>query len=278
MSPVATLRAAAALVGLSGCGQFIEGLEPGALGSVVVGSLPPDALVVDARSPEQVAAGHIPGAARVHWTELTGFDEDGLWALRDDEVLAALLGDRGLSRDTPLALVGGGPEGWGDDGNLYWTLRYLGHDDVVVLDGGYVGWLAAGGQPTTAQDGPGPTRFTPSPVPAIEATSAQVADWTGALLDVRSHAEWTEGHIPGAVWYPWDQVYAGDGTLRSAEALADDFAALGIDLDTPVAVYCEAGVRAGHTWMVLEALGVVEVRNYLGSFARWTAEGRPVEE
>ena len=105
-----------------------------------------------------------------------------------------------------------------------------------------------------------------------------MADWSGALLDVRSQAEWADGHIPGAVWYPWDQVYADDGTLRSADALADDFAALGIDLDTPVAIYCAAGIRAGHTWMVLEALGVVEVRNYLGSYSRWTAEGRPVED
>lgn len=263
---------------LLGCGQFILGEIPTRdVGGVIVADLPQDAVVVDARTPEEWAAGHVPGAANVHWTELTGFDEDELWDAIPVEDKAALLAARGVPSDQPLVLYGSGPEGWGDDGNLYWALRRLGHPQVQVLDGGYLGWLAGGGAPTTARDAPPAAAFTVDEDPSVYADSELVSMWDGVLLDVRSEEEWAEGRVPGAVWMPWDGVFSADGTLLPEDELWALFGEAGIDADTPVTTYCAAGIRAGHTFMVLEALGAVEVRNYVGSWARWIGEGRPVE-
>ena len=97
------------------------------------------------------------------------------------------------------------------------------------------------------------------------------------LLDARTAKDWEAGHIPGAVWMEWTEVFDGGITLRSEDELRALFSDLGIEPDTPVTVYCQGGIRAGHTFMVLEALGYSDVRNYVGSWARWTAEGGEVE-
>ena len=79
---------------LAGCGQFVLGQEPGGWGGGLVAQPPEGAVVIDARTEAEWAAGHIPGAAQVHWTELTGFDEDELWDLRPVAELEALFGGR----------------------------------------------------------------------------------------------------------------------------------------------------------------------------------------
>ncbi|MEL6347223.1 MAG: rhodanese-like domain-containing protein [Myxococcota bacterium] len=259
---------------LAGCGTFIEGVVPGAWETVVVSSVPASAQVVDARDAESYANGHIPGAANVHWTELTGLNDEGLWDALPPDALADLLAERGLSADEPVVIYGSGPEGYGDDGNLYWTLKYLGHSDVQVLDGGWLGYLATGGQISTRSDGPPPrATFATSVQEAVWASTMAVEDWEGVILDVRSEAEWLDGHIPGAVWMEWTDVFDEGGVLRSPASLEALFTGMGIDGETPVVVYCAGGIRAGHTFMVLDALGQPAVSNYVGSWARWTAEG-----
>ena len=74
----------------------------------------------------------MPGAANVHWTEVTGFDEAELLGPLPPAESAEILGARGLRADAPVAIYGSGPGGDGGDGDLYWTLRYLGHPDVRV--------------------------------------------------------------------------------------------------------------------------------------------------
>ena len=265
-----------------GCGTFIEGPLPEAWGEVVVASPAGDGeeLVLDARAAEDYAAGHIPGAANVHWTELTGPDDQELWGALPPEELAVLFASRGVTADRPVLVYGSGPEGYGDDGNVYWALRYLGHPEVRVLNGGWAGWLSSGGAlSTAADDHPEPAAQFDDMVeanPEVLASTAEVAAWPGVLLDVRSEEEWLGGHIPGAVWMEWTEVFGTGGALEDAGAQRERFAALGIGADTAVAVYCAGGIRAGHTFMVLDALEHPEVKNYVGSWARWTAEGGEV--
>lgn len=268
-----------ALLLLSACGQFIVGAPESQWtdNPVVVPSIDavPDAQILDARTPEEYAEGHIGGAIGVSWTELHGFDGEGLWDAGDPDAIAAVLADRGVRFDQPAVVVGGNVAGWGDDGNLYWVLRWLGHPDVHVLDGGYSGWLAQGGAPSTGPvTGAGHAEVALDP--GLYADSDAVAEWPGVVLDVRSAEEYGEGHVPGAVWLEWSDVLDEGGFLRSEADLWDELGAVGIDADAQVVTYCQAGIRAGHTFMVLEALGV-DASNYVGSWARWSAEGRPAE-
>lgn len=255
-----------------GCGRHIEGLDPLAWDAVVVNDVG-DAQVLDARSPAAWAAGHVQGAASLHWRELMGRGEDGLWGPLPRETLAALLGARGIRDDRPIVIYGEGPDGGGDDGNVYWALRWLDHPDVRVLNGGMLGWVADGHTPTLSP-APSPTTYIAGHDPSVLATTADVADWDGPIIDVRSAEEYDAGHIPGAVWREWTDVYSGF-SVAAEDEVADVWAEVGAVPGSHPVVYCEAGIRAGHSFMMLDAMGI-PAANYAGSWSRWTAEDMPI--
>jgi thiosulfate/3-mercaptopyruvate sulfurtransferase len=166
-------------------------------------------------------------------------------------------------------------------------LRYLGHPDVALLDGGWPAWRAAGGAVARGLRGARrPGRFVARPRPELRAGADDVAGAarTGvALLDVRSDAEWRGatpyfeargGHVPGAVHLPWTALLDDGGRVdRSGQALAA-LARLGVTPDRPVIVYCTGGVRSSEALVALVALGFRDVRNYDGSWFEWAADPR----
>ena len=170
----------------------------------------------------------------------------------------------------------------------WWTLRYYGHQDVRVLDGGYRAWVGAGLAVTQAEPVPVPGDFTARPghMPSLDAAGAQATARTGRLLDARSAERYrgeTEpvdpvaGHIPGAVSAPTTGNVNADGTFAGPAELAARFAALGVTGDgTAVGAYCGSGVTAAHEVLAL-ALAGVPAALYVGSWSNWVADpARPI--
>jgi thiosulfate/3-mercaptopyruvate sulfurtransferase len=170
----------------------------------------------------------------------------------------------------------------------WWTLRYFGHENVRVLDGGYRAWVRAGLAVTQAEPAPAPGDFSarPGQMPVLDAAGARATALTGRLLDARSAERYrgeTEpvdpvaGHIPGAVSAPTTGNVNADGTFAGAAELAARFAALGVTGDgTAVGAYCGSGVTAAHEVLAL-ALAGVPAALYVGSWSNWVADpGRPV--
>jgi len=171
----------------------------------------------------------------------------------------------------------------------WWTLRYYGHENVRVLDGGYRAWVSAGLAVTQAEPGPAPGDFTarPGQMPTLDAAGAQATALTGRLLDARSAERYlgeTEpvdpvaGHIPGAISAPTAANLNPDGTFKDAAALAARFAELGVMAPGGGAVgaYCGSGVTAAHEVLAL-ALAGVPAALYVGSWSNWVADpDRPV--
>jgi thiosulfate/3-mercaptopyruvate sulfurtransferase len=175
----------------------------------------------------------------------------------------------------------------------WWTLRYYGHENVRVLDGGYRGWVNAGLAVTTAGPAPVPGDFTARPghMPVLDAAGAQATARTGLLLDARAGERYrgeTEpvdpvaGHIPGAISVPTTGNVNADGTFKDAAELTSRFAALGTipGAGTPgaeaVGVYCGSGVNAAHEVLALTLAGIPAAL-YVGSWSNWVADpARPV--
>jgi thiosulfate/3-mercaptopyruvate sulfurtransferase len=172
----------------------------------------------------------------------------------------------------------------------WWLLRYFGHRQVRVLDGGFAAWTAAGhpvqtGLPEAAAGGD----FTASPghLALLDADGAAALARTGVLLDARAGARYrgeTEpvdpvaGHIPGAVSAPTAENVHKDGTFLPPADLARRFAALGVgaDGDPVVGAYCGSGVTAAHEVLALTLAGIPAAL-YTGSWSEWiTDPGRPV--
>ena len=242
-------------------------------------------------------SGHIEGSLGWNWqTDLQNTLTRDL--LTSNEV-ADLLGRSGISNDTTIVL-------YGDNNNwfaawAFWFLRMYGHQNVKLMNGGRVKWVAEG-RPIT-NDVPSPTAVSysasaaDSSLRALRDTVLAAASAGGTqLVDVRSPAEYNgeviapenmpqegaqrSGHIPGAASIPWLTTINDDGTFKSADELGDIYGPKGIDGGTDVITYCRIGERSAHSWFALtQLLGFDNVSNYDGSWTEYgSLVGAPIEK
>src|SRR5438876_3703110 len=231
--------------------------------------------------------GHIPGAVGFNWQK--ELQDQVVRAPIGQAQLEELLSSAGVGNDTTVVL-------YGDNNNwfaawAFWILKYYGHKDARLLDGGRVKWLADKREVTTEVPSyPATTYHASTPNVKIRALRDQVLGWLGqeniALVDVRSPGEYSGellapanlpqegaqrgGHIPGAANIPWSQAVRDDGTFKSADELRSLYEGKGVTKDKEVIAYCRIGERSSHTWYVLHyLLGYPKVRNYDGSWTEW---------
>jgi thiosulfate/3-mercaptopyruvate sulfurtransferase len=234
-------------------------------------------------------AGHIPGAVYVDLdTELAAEPgAGGRHPLPDEAAFVAAMRAAGV-RDGSGVVVYDEADGT-IAARAWWLLRYFGHGQVQVLNGGFRAWAAAG-EPVSTEDhqaAVGDFAGAGGQMPVLDAAEAAEMARSGILLDARAPARYrgeTEpvdrvaGHIPGAVSAPTAENVTGAGLFRPAEDLRGRFAALGISGGQPqgVGAYCGSGVTAAHAVLALELAGVPAAL-YPGSWSGWLADpGRPV--
>jgi len=231
--------------------------------------------------------GRIPGA--VGWNWQTQLQDNIRRDLIDKAALEALLGKSGISNDTTILL-------YGDNNNwfaayAFWQLKYHGHKDVKLINGGRKKWLEEKRATTTEPAKVAATTYhAAEPDNSIRAFRDEVLAIVqktkpGHLVDVRSADEFSgkiiappgmtetaqrAGHIPGAANIPWAQAAAEDGTFKSADALAALYQGKGVTGGDETIAYCRIGERSSHTWFVLKyLLGYDNVKNYDGSWTEW---------
>lgn len=249
---------------------------------------------VDTSAYEQ---GHIAGAVGWNWQSQLqqGLRRD----LLSKSEMEQLLGSSGIDNNTTVVV-------YGDNNNwfacwAFWQLKYYGHNDVKVMNGGRAKWLAENRPLTT--DAPSITPKTyqaGGPNENIRAYRDQVLalvnSGNAALVDVRSPQEFSGellappnlpqegsqrgGHIPGAANIPWGQAVSEDGSFKSADDLQALYGGKGIDGSKETIAYCRIGERSSHTWFVLtQLLGQTNARNYDGSWTEWgSIVGAPIEK
>jgi thiosulfate/3-mercaptopyruvate sulfurtransferase len=233
--------------------------------------------------------GHIPGAAFVDLdTELAGPPgAGGRHPLPDPAVFQRAMRAAGVSGGRPAVVYDAGSSlsaarGW-------WTLRYFGHPDVAVLDGGLAAWVAAEGalEREPPEIAPGDFVARPGGMPVLDAAGAgELAGGPGLLLDARAPERYrgevepvdpVAGHIPGAVNRPTTENVDADGRFLAAERLRAGFEAAGVREGAPVGAYCGSGVTAAHEVLALTLAGYTDAALYPGSWSEWIVDpARPV--
>ncbi|HWG61441.1 MAG TPA: sulfurtransferase [Streptosporangiaceae bacterium] len=234
-------------------------------------------------------AGHLPGARFID------LDRDlaappgpgGRHPLPAPDAFQAAMRRAGVSEGGPVVV-------YDEDDSVaasraWWVLRYFGHDQVRVLDGGYRAWLAAGAEVTAAEKEVTPGNFTARPghMPLLDAAGAARTARRGVLLDARAAPRYrgeeepvdrVAGHIPGAVNAPSAENVTADGRFLGPARLRSHFEGLGVGGDgiAQVAVYCGSGVTAAHDVLALDVAGI-RAALYAGSWSEWiTDPERPV--
>ncbi|GGU47906.1 sulfurtransferase [Streptomyces albospinus] len=233
-------------------------------------------------------AGHLPGAVYVDLEdELAGPPGTaGRHPLPDLAVFTAAMRTAGVIAGRPVVVYDGG-QGWAA-ARAWWLLRWAGHPDVRVLDGGLAAWQASGGVMSVDKVTPTVGDFAPAPgaMPLLTADDAAALARRGVLLDARAGERYrgevepidrVAGHIPGAVSAPTaENVADGSTVFRDAAELAERFAALGATADAEVGVYCGSGVSAAHQVLALAVAGIPAAL-YVGSWSEWSADpSRPI--
>ncbi|MEV5147255.1 sulfurtransferase [Streptomyces sp. NPDC052727] len=242
----------------------------------------PGAPAFDGRA--EYAAGHLPGAVFVDLDrELAAAPgTHGRHPLPGLAEFGAAMRRAGVSAGRPVVVYDGG-QGWAA-ARAWWLLRWTGHPDVRVLDGGLPSWE---GELSTGTPVPEEGDFEPAPGAAglLDADGAAALARTGVLLDARAGERYrgevepidrVGGHIPGAVSAPTTENVGPDGRFLPAAELRDRFKALGVSEDTEVGVYCGSGVSAAHEVLALAVAGIPAAL-YVGSWSEWSADpSRPV--
>jgi len=235
---------------------------------------------------------HIPGARFVHLDQdlsapMTG--RNGRHPLPEPEQFAQRAGALGIGNGSQV--VAYDASGGYYAARLWWMLRWLGHDAVAVLDGGWDAWVRAGLPVTREAPAIRSARFHPRIRSDVAMTAGQIAARIGQpqplLLDARSPDRYrgenealdpVAGHIPGAVSRFFKLNLEDDGRFKPPVVLKQELAlALGDIPPSQVVHYCGSGVTACHNLLAMEIAGLAGSRLYPGSWSEWISDrSRPV--
>jgi len=265
------------------------------------GMMGPGVVVIDTRSPDAYAAGHIPGAVNVHeiFTFLAMSTPEGMTELR--QKFADAFGAAGLSgAETAVCYEESMNSGFGQSCRGYFLLSWLGYEKAKVLHGGFHAWKAAGLPVSTDPATPAAKSFQLSNAGSgmmidRDAMLAAVGNDAIIKLDVRDVDEWIgtssspygpdfcprKGRIPGARWLEWYRLMKPTGAgpmFKTPDEIMAEAHTVGVGPSTPVYLYCFKGARASNTLVALREAGVRDVRMYFGSWNEWSRdESLPIE-
>ena len=236
-----------------------------------------DLIILDARTKEKYAAGHIPGAVWVPhdaWsktfsaTQTPAAWSEHIGALGITPTSRVLVYDDALQKDAA---------------RIWWILRYFGAKDVRLLNGGWPAYAAANLPTSTATP-----KVTAAEFKIAAPDAARIADKTKVLgvlkdksaqiVDARSEKEHCgdvkmakqAGHIPGAIHLEWtDALDKSSQKFKSADQLKSILKDAGIDMTKPVVAHCQSGGRAAVMAFTLELMGANAVSNYYRGWSEW---------
>jgi thiosulfate/3-mercaptopyruvate sulfurtransferase len=237
--------------------------------------------------PADFEAGHVPGARYLPYTRIAVDGPEELGSeLPPVADLVRLFADVGVTDASRVVLYGSAIAAT----RAFFTLEYLGHPNVRVLNGGFGAWRAAG-LPVESGAAAGPAgRLTAKPRPDVVA----MADWIVArletpqmaLVDARPDAEFTgadggmngmhpAGHLPGARQLVWTDLTTREGQFLPDADLRAKMEAAGARPGVPVVSYCMIGMRASVVYFVARHLGF-DAKMYDGSIVDWGNRKLPV--
>ncbi len=238
--------------------------------------------------------GHIPGAVHATWHQFSDPSAVAKGLLdpdlgRIEQKIRAL----GINNESDIVIYSNPFDNWGDEGRMFWMLEYFGLQNIRILDGGWVKWVAEKRRYAHGTENAKPGYFQASPKPELIVFKDELKKLVKrphpetVLADARSLEEYVgkeiagiprPGHIPSAVNVPWNAFLNPDGTVKELDALKTVLDEKGLHEPQEIVCYCTGGVRSAWLYVVLKLAGYQKVRNYPGSWWEWSRDfAAPVE-
>jgi thiosulfate/3-mercaptopyruvate sulfurtransferase len=235
-------------------------------------------------------AGHLPGAHYAHLDDRLSSpvgSDTGRHPLPDPAALAAWLGECGVEPGSQVVVYDA--QGSAIASRLWWLSRWLGHEAVAVLDGGFQAWCDAGyglqTEESTARDtGAYPMAVNHEMAIGVDELEEALGESRVRLLDARAPVRFrgdkepldkVAGHVPGAVNHSFNDDLDDTGKYLPAAALRERLAS-DVEPFTPAQTVCMcgSGVTACHTLLAMEIAGLRGARLYAGSWSEWITDSR----
>jgi len=231
---------------------------------------------------------HIPGAVYAHLDQHLSSaitPASGRHPLPDAWQLIRWLSASGVGADTQVIVY---DDSFGTmAARLWWLLKWLGHNAVALLDGGYQAWQKNGLTLATRNELTEVSSFHGQPIDALVLSTDELQQHIGSLpfrlIDVRTAERFlginepidpVAGHIPGAINIPLTQNINAQGYFKSPQELALQYAD---SRQSAQAVMCGSGVTAAHTVFAMSYAGLPMPRLYAGSWSEWIRDAsRPI--
>ena len=245
-------------------------------------------LLVDCRGEKTAKKGTIAGAIATDWQELCtcskeyGKSGDEGWGkIPEASELAKRLGALGMTKDKEIILIGETTGGWGDDARVLWELVAAGYDNVKMVDGGFAALKDANVpmQKGVSDPVPGQVVIDELDMTHVMGTDELTNNFDNyVILDVRTEKEYKGatkygeakgGHIPGAIYFPYLDLFNKDDTLKTNAEIVAMAEEAGLSKDDNIVAYCTGGIRSAYVQLVLEMCGYENTWNYDQSYWRW---------
>lgn len=244
--------------------------------------------ILDVRKWTDYEQGHIPGALHLDLAQLEAEVNGVKGMLVPVDKIVSILEEKGINNQTKVLIYDDttGPAA----ARVFWVLDYLGHQNMALLDGGWLQWTSQKREVSRTRPGVERSKYVANPDPSKLASGEWVlqnlTNPNITLLDVRGHNEFTGeearsargGHIPGAIHVDWKNNLTEQGTIKPATDLRNMYYKAQIKKGKEIVVYCQTGKRAAQSYFVLRLLGYDRLTVYDGSWQEWGNDNRyPVE-
>ncbi|MCJ7568940.1 MAG: sulfurtransferase [Anaerolineales bacterium] len=235
---------------------------------------------------------HIPGAVYVHLDHNLSAPKNGTngrHPLPETEVIAEYFSNLGIDNGTQAIVYDA--RGGGIASRLWWMLKYLGHEAVAVLDGGFPEWKRLGLPVHGIRESRDPSQFKPRLNPNLKVVADEVleriSEGSSLLIDSRAPERYRgeeepfdpiAGRIPGAANRFWQTNLDADLRFRDPDILKAEFDSLiGGIAPAETIVYCGSGVTGCHNVLSMAYAGIQGVKLYAGSWSEWSSDPcRPI--
>jgi len=250
-------------------------------------------LMQPAQGPEEYERGHIAGASYANLdNDLAGpvSDSSGRHPLPSAKEFAATLSAWGIDNNSQVVVYDGGSGAIA--ARLWWMLKWVGHERVAVLNGGFTAWQEGAYEVSDDVESVTALSFHAQPNPGLIVTTAELEEAMHAgnsplLVDARDRARFAgevepidtaAGHVPGAVNHPFSESVDEMGVWKVEEEIRDSWSGvLGADPERPWVAMCGSGVTACHLALSAGLAGYRLPGLYVGSWSEWIRDpGRPI--
>jgi len=227
--------------------------------------------LIDVRREEDYNQGHITGAVNLPLASLLSGDSP--------ESTVKLFEELGIADDTKVVVY--------DDtfgalaSRVVWTLQYIGHKNVALLEVTYSQWKDLGFKTSTEKPDIKPAKHSLHLKPSIMATAEYLENAKEkknvVLIDNRERLNFLEQHIPGSINIPYRTLATDGKILRTKESMKNLLKNRGIPEDAEIITYCgSVGTLSGLAYFALKSIGVPNVKLYVNSFKEWKKLEKPI--